>query len=427
MGVKKNLVLVFSLLTVLGCNNPSNRRTEEKYMLRWAGYGYPVYDKFRSEESKKFEQIHPEVSVRYEPIPKEYRSKILMQLASGTAPDMFFAFELSEFITKGTLVDITAWVKRDAAEFVDVLPSLMEAHLWDGKYYALPGNCCVDVLYYNKDIFDTAGMPYPDENWTWDEMLIAAKKLTLRDPQGKVISFGLSFGISPMLFVMQNGGRIWDEKETRCIINSPESMEALQFYSDLLFKHKVIPTKVEEEQLSQNEFFIMGKSAMYLGNSWEVATFKIRNRGGHKLNWDATIPPQPRGKPECSGLAYLSLGVWSKGKRPELAYELAKFMMNPERIRFLVEVGDSLPVYRNGIDMDYYLKDSNRPEKAKREMLKALEYARSLYRESVNPGVPYLQQKKVIDEGIEKIANGIQNVPEILKEMERYLNAFLSK
>ena len=96
-----------------GCSRQRQEVTEgKKILLCWSGYCYPVYDKFRAEESKKFEKENPNVIVRYEPIPLQYDSKILTRLASNTAPDMFFARDLSTYISKETLVDLTEWYNQ---------------------------------------------------------------------------------------------------------------------------------------------------------------------------------------------------------------------------------------------------------------------------------------------------------------------------
>ncbi len=397
--------------------------------MRWANHAYPVYDKFRSEESKKFEKLHPEVTVRYEPIPGDFTAKILTQIAGKTAPDVFVAGELQEFISRNILLDLTDWVKRDAGTFKDTWPQLMKALEWEGRYYALPGNCNVDMLYYNRDIFDKAKLAYPNEDWTWDDMVAAAQKLTRRGPGGQVEQFGLVLSLDPsylLLFVSQNGGRLWNDKKDRCIINSPEAIEALRFLQNLIQKYKVAPSPAYTQQHGTSEIFIMGKAAMYLGNSWEVATFKIRNKSGQVLNWDATLPPHPAGRPKYTGLAYQSLGVWSGSKNPELGYQLIKFMTQPERTRFLVEVGDSLPLHKKGEDMDYYLSDPNRPENAKNEMLKALKYAHSHYREHLNPLVPSTQQRNIIQNGMERLIGGLATPEEVAKEIADRLNEILA-
>ncbi|MBI4282942.1 MAG: sugar ABC transporter substrate-binding protein [Chloroflexi bacterium] len=422
------LVILISMLG--GCSSEQGKAGKEgkdKILLRWSGYGYQVYDKFRSEESKKFEVENPDVLVKYEPIPGgAYDSKLLTQIASNTAPDMFFAVDLNTYISKNTLVDLTEWYQEDKEYFKDIYPGLIEANLWNGRLYALPGNCDVDILYYNKKLFDDKRLNYPDETWTWQDFLETAKKLTIRDDSGRVVQYGCITSSDWLSLILQNGGRIWNEDRTKCIINSPEAKEAVEFWKDFYARYKVSPTPLEIREQGGVEPFIMGRAAMYWGNSWEVSIFKIKGGAGG-LDWDATLIPAPEGKQRFIGLRYLSLGIWSGSKHPRLAYELAKFMIKPERIKFLVEVGDSLPIRPRGEDMDYYLKDPNRPEKAKEAMLKAVSLSKSYYRTVVNRSVPYMEQLNIIGENMEKFSIGDTSAEEALQLIESRLNKFLVK
>jgi len=119
------------------------------------------------------------------------------------------------------------------------------------------------------------------------------------------------------------------------------------------------------------------------------------------------------------------MGIWTGSKHPRLVYELAKFMTKPERIKFLVEVGDSLPICARGEATDYYLKDPDRPEKAKKAMLKSLSLAKSYYRAVVNPYIPYMEQNRVISENLEKFTIGDTSAEEVLKRIENRVNNLL--
>ncbi|MBI4242569.1 MAG: sugar ABC transporter substrate-binding protein [Planctomycetes bacterium] len=424
------LAQTLAVMTIIGlivsCSKESGKDKGDRIILRWSGYGYPVYDKFRSEESKKFEIKHPDVIVKYEPVPGGYEGKLLTQLASNTAPDVFFADDLGTYISKNALADLTGWYEEDKDYFKDIYPSLIEAHLGNGRLYALPGNCNVDILFYNRKLFDEKGLDYPDETWTWQDCLEAARKLTVRDEQGRVIQYGCIASTDWLCLILQNGGKLWNEDKTKCIINSPEAKEALNFWKDFYAKHKVSPTPLERANQGTREPFILGKAAMYWGNGWEVATFKIKEGKG-KLDWDATLIPKAEGKERFIRLAYLSLGVWAGSKHPRLAYDLARFMTEPERIKFLVEVGDSLPIRFQGEEMDYYLADSSKPEKAKKAMLKSLSLSKSYYRTIVNPHISYREQERIIVENLERFTIGNTSIDEVLELIENRLNNLLER
>ncbi len=425
-----HLFLLTPAILLPGCS--SKAPNSGKILLRWSGYGAAGYDQWRAEDSKRFEQLHPGIKVKYEPVHQQYQPKILTQLASGTAPDVFFCAELQTYIEKGALVDISEWVKGDKDYFDTFFPGLLEDHTFNGRVYALHQNVAVGVLYYNKDLFDKERLAYPDETWTWSDLLRTAQRLTKRDQKGKVIQYGI---VTPleyqqmMLYIFQNGGRLWSEDGNRCVVNSPQAKEALTFWSDLIFKYQVAPSKYAmttaagAEYSGYSEIFFMGKAAMYLGGSYEVVSLHK-----HRMNWGVTLMPvSKKGVKRLSPRIYNSFGVWTGSKHPKEAYELMKFMTTPEVVKRLVATGDSLPLHTKGADMDLFLSDPIRPEPARKVMLTALKSSKSLYRLLVNLKVSYITQEKVLKEEFENLVFGKSSVPDVLRKIEARLNELLKK
>ena len=397
-------------------------KKEKKIILRWAGYTSPGYNEFRMRQGDEFEKLHPEVEVKYEPISGKYNSKILTQIAGGVAPDIFFVNDLQTFVEKGALVDLTSWIKEDKEYFEDFWPpSLMDSLKWNDRIYTLPGNNGVTgLLFYNKDMFDKEKLPYPDENWTWKDLLDAAKKLTKRDAKGRVIQYGCVNQVSLVFYIFQNGGTIWNKDRSRCIINSPESQEALEFWRDLYIKHHVSPSPSEEKSVQKGmNAFIMGRAAMLCGSDWHIAKFKF---GGIKINWDATLLPIPKkGKKRFAFMVPLRYGIWSGSKHPKLAYELAKSLISPEQIKFLIEVGDSIPIRNKGIEMDAFLASTNRSERMKKAVLKTLEFSVSRYHVVAGP-IPYMEQEEIIRRNLEMFTLGNMSAEEVLQKIQDELN-----
>ncbi|MCK4308345.1 sugar ABC transporter substrate-binding protein [candidate division WOR-3 bacterium] len=428
----RRIVITIGLIGVLsgallisGCT----KKKENKILLRWSGYAAPVYDKFRMEESKKFEKLYPNVKVRYEPIPGEFDSKLLTQIAGRTAPDIFFAMKLGDYAERGVLVDLTEYVRRDKDYFKDINPTLMEAQCWNKRVYALPGNCTIqNMLFYNKKLFDEEGLSCPDDTWTWKDLVEASKKLTKRAPSGRVTQFGCVTGASGesmarwMLYILQNGGKLWNKDKTNCIINSPEAREAIQYWKDFYAKYHLTPNPMQAREEGESNLFVMGKAAMFCGATWNIATFKIRDIS-KRLDWDAIVMPAPEDKKKIVYLGFISLGVWTGSKHPELAYELAKFMSAQERIKFLVKMGDSLPLRKKGEAMEYFLNNPDMPEKIKEVILKALTGpAEVAYPLLVNSKIPYHEQGFIIRQELEKFIIADISAEITLQTLQKRLN-----
>jgi len=115
----------------------------------------------------------------------------------------------------------------------------------DGHSYAYPCNVWWSLLAYHRDLFDKAGVPYPKPNWTWDDFVEVARKLTIRDPKtGRAEQFGL-LGIDGVEIAFNFGADFFNETGTRCVFYRPESVEAIQFSIDLREKYHVSPTASE--------------------------------------------------------------------------------------------------------------------------------------------------------------------------------------
>jgi len=175
----KRIAIMASIITILaslGCGQQG--RDDGKVELRWSGSAFPAYDKFRYEQSSAFEKLHPEVKIKYEPVSGAYTSKIMTQLAGGTAPDIFFvpASMYFDFVRRGVLMDMTPYLEKDKGFIKQYYPALLAGMNYKGKVYGLVSNNSFPVMYYNKDIFNKMKMPYPTNDMTLEETVELAKK-----------------------------------------------------------------------------------------------------------------------------------------------------------------------------------------------------------------------------------------------------------
>ncbi|MCL2812940.1 MAG: sugar ABC transporter substrate-binding protein, partial [Clostridia bacterium] len=133
------------------------------------------------------------------------------------------------------------------------------------------------AFYYNKDLFDAAGVPYPTDDWTWDDFVEIAIKLTDKDQNqfGFVTEYDNPYTVQQ--FVWTNGGDFIGEDGVTVdgYVNSPATVEAVQWYADLVSKHKVSPTPSSSTTMGgATEIFKTGKAAMIESGMWQLNTFK---------------------------------------------------------------------------------------------------------------------------------------------------------
>ncbi len=428
--MKKNLIVLISFLlaaTVLisGC---AQRGRKEKTRIRYMGAAHPEYNRIRVLQGKGFELFHSGVEISYETAPAgSYNSKLLTQLAGRTAPDVFIVFSpftMVEYAQRGTLLDLAPFLEKDKDfEIDEIHPSLSKDYTYQGKIYAIPGGCNVVVLYYNKRLFDEAGVDYPDETWTWETVIEEAQKLTTKGEAGRVQQFGVFFGGEWRNYIKMNGGNIWNEDKTRCTINSHESREAIQLLKDLSVKYHVSPTASQIKEQGPFEMFMSNRLAMFIGARWYTTMLKKQK----DLDW--RIAPLPKPSEDKERLTPLTGHAWavsSETKYPQLAYELVKHITSEEGIKLLIEIGDALPMRKNSKSWEILLKDPGRPLGDNRIYVDAMVCTFSS-RDFGNPKTPFLEQAHIMKNEIDRFIYRNISAEEALKAIEKRLNARITE
>jgi multiple sugar transport system substrate-binding protein len=113
----------------------------------------------------------------------------------------------------------------------------------NGKLYGFPRDNGTEVIFYNKALFRKAGLPYPKDDWTWDDLRSLARTLTVRTGN-RVSQYGFAFETSWWrLYMWENGAELFDSLShpTKVTFDSPAAIQAIQFMGDLITKDKVTP------------------------------------------------------------------------------------------------------------------------------------------------------------------------------------------
>lgn len=222
------------------------------WMLPWNFTGdYPDVEAWYAAQIQKFEKENANVKVRLEKLPwEEWSAKITAGIAAGDPPDVY---ALGSWIARSYLQVLhpidTYMTAEDKADFFD---SDMSAGEFDGKHYAWPWFGQAATLMVNADLFEERGVALPsnkERDWTTDEFLAAAQKLTYdSDGDSKIDVYGFPvFGIEPgshwqqMGWLGSFGANLFTPDGKRVALNSPQGVKGLQFLLDLQDKYKVAP------------------------------------------------------------------------------------------------------------------------------------------------------------------------------------------
>lgn len=234
----------------------------------------------------------PGLQVQSIEAPPDFDTQLLVDLAAGTAPDIWYqdASSLARVAASGNLADMNACVKLAPRLNLDrFFPSVLKIHQQGGKLYGVPDGFTPMVVYYNPEAFKKANVSVPKASWTWDDWLKTAQRATLdkngrnaTDPKfdpNNVVQWGYRVRKYPFEWVYhlwQNGGDVLspDGKTASGYLDSKASIEAIQFLADLVLKYHVAPKPSTLDQLNQSlgfpQRFLKGDFAMFESGHWTM-------------------------------------------------------------------------------------------------------------------------------------------------------------
>lgn len=229
---------------------------------------------------KDFQQKNPELKIEFQRgVGAKFWDKFKVMLAAKTLPWIFRSDDdwVGEYFARNQFYDLTDLTERDLNKG-DYFEESWKAFMYKGRVFGIPQNGAVVALYYNKNLFDEVGLPYPaGTNYTQDQFLSACKALTQdKDHDGRIDQYG--FGIRtqwlyPQTWIWRNGGTLYNFYRTESLITQPEAVEALKFYTDLRHVHKVTPMAAVEREESSSLLFKAGRLGMWEAGIWENFTY----------------------------------------------------------------------------------------------------------------------------------------------------------
>lgn len=287
----------------------------------------------------------PHYRIAIEPGGSQYDDKILSQAAAGTPPDVILqgGRDFGLFVTKGVVQSLDGLIARDHYDLSDFFPICLQLTTWKKHVYGLPDDLNLLGLYYNKDLFNRAGIPHPPftwdaPGWSWQIFAQTARKLT---SQTGIPSFGADFGgtaptnIATVLWAY--GGDFLSADWTRCLLDQPPAIAAIQYLSDLMLRDRAIPNPAVPNQQSAPSF-LNGRIAMHVAGAFfsNPASQTIKS-----FSWDAAALPSGSAGAfsVAGGTQGSSWSITAATKHREGAWRLTQWMASPQSLSVLTEHG----------------------------------------------------------------------------------------
>lgn len=315
--------------------------------IDFAVWGNAASDDIHRQVIAAFEARYPNIKVNLRNIAGNYHEQLVTSIVADVAPDLAIVdfYNLASFIEAGLAVDVTAWAERDDVLSMlqtEVHPGAVGEFYYNGRLYSV-ANLYInpDALYYNKTMFDQAGLPYPTDKWTLEDMKEAAIRLTRRGSDGTVNQWGLEFHRFFIWDIIRmNGGKLLSDDGTYSPFDDPAVYEALQWLADIDLVHEAIAWNPYEYAGA----FTAGFAGMHI--MWTNLTYGLRD----SVNWEWDIAPVPAGKLGSIGtLKGNPVVIPHNAKNKEAAWEFMKFLGSEEAQYIYGYLGRFTPMHRTAL------------------------------------------------------------------------------
>ncbi|QHT62427.1 sugar ABC transporter substrate-binding protein [Paenibacillus lycopersici] len=278
----------------------------------------------------------------------DYYTKLQTTLAAKNGPDIMWMNgpNFPKFQSKGFLLKYDDFIESDNFSMDNYPESLVKLYSKDGVY-GMPKDYDTIGLFYNKALFDKAGVPYPTDNWTWDDVRDAAKKLTVGS--GSSISqWGIAVPASTQEviypFFVENGVQPISDDRSSLKYDSPEGVEAIQFLYDLMYKDKTSPDGQYMTDNDPTQLFQSGKVAMIMNGSWMAKPYY----DALKDNVDVQFMPIHKQKGNIiHGVAWVAN---ANSKHPKEAWEVVKYLGSKDVAMLQADTGTVIPAFKGTQD-----------------------------------------------------------------------------
>lgn len=364
MKFKTLLILFTAILFLTGCTKHS-----DKTVVQFASWGSQSEIAILKPILAEFERKNPDIKIKFVHIPQNYFQKIHLLFASNLAPDVLFInnLYLPIYANAGVLEEVKS--KKENVKGGDnsfyllpftFYPKALNALSYKGRLYAIPRDVSTLVVYYNKDLFKKYNVTLPNKYWTFNDLLILAKKLTKdTNKDGKTDTWGISFDedlLYYLPYLMSEGGGVLSDDLKTSIIDTPQSQKGLKFYADLRNKYHVAPTEAQSASATMAQLFLQGKLAMQISGRWLVPKY----REDAKFDWNViNFPAGDKGS-----IVPLDASGWAiakSSKHKKEAARLIKFLASKESIEKFTQSGLIVPARIDVAEGAFLSKDKNAP------------------------------------------------------------------
>ena len=359
------LVLVLSACQTKTPEPTSAPAAGEPVAILWAFWGSPAEAETHQQVADAFMAEYPNITVETMVEPwSDYFTKVQTLWASGDSsviPDVLFLWPTPRYAAEGVLENLDPWIEQSGYDLDDYWPALLESAKYNGSVYGFPRDIGLEVLYYNKDIFDEVGLDYPTEGWTWDDLLAAAEKLTVIESSGRVARYALGMeGGKYALWIVQNKGSILDDMRnpSKCTLAEPAAMEAIEFFASMMDENYAMRDANLSQAGGDAAVFQSGQVAMIIQNASRVSAFNQAD-----MNYDVATVPIPKGGQRAASAGGAAWVMSAGSDNKEEAWTFLSWLQSEDGgQRLYTASGEIFPALRSTARSDAFLSAGQPPD-----------------------------------------------------------------
>ena len=296
----------------------------------------------------KFEEKNPDIKINIQVVDWDnYWTMLEAGATGGSLPDTFWMHsnEIYRYGSNEMLLPLDDYLAKSKEAKLENFPDgLNEIYNIKGKQFAVPKDFDTIGLWYNKKMFDEAGIPYPDDTWDWNKLKEVAKKLTKSDGSQYGFGAGLSNQEGYYNFIYQNGGTVITD-DMKSGYDDPKTIEALDYYFSFV-KEKLSPALTVDKERA--EAFQNGQVAMSVFGSWNLSGFSANDY----IRENADVAVLPKGPDGTRATIFNGLGnaIAANTKNPDAAWKWVEYLSSKEAQEMQASLGVAISAYKGTAD-----------------------------------------------------------------------------
>lgn len=290
--------------------------------------------------ARAFEEANPNIRVAVSLFPsRAFNTRVATAIAGNEGPDVWTTYYAADIAQQGFLEDLTPYMEASGFDPGIWFPIGQQRTVYQGHYYGVPRDASAGFIAYNKDLFDAAGLPYPQPGWTVAEYRELARQLTDRENDqygiGAIVGGEGCMLWSPFSFNLGTDVVSPDGRDVVGYLDTPAAAEAFRFCLELVTEDQVAAPAELQDQYGEL-VFLSGKVAMQSISNWEIPALMEQAT----FEWGVVEPP--RYDENSEGIAWTDAYahyMWSGSRHKEAAWEFLKWLGGPEAQRMAAEAG----------------------------------------------------------------------------------------